>query len=623
MDLVTPTTGNLSTTFVINNLAVNLLTALSNFNIDWGDGTDNISLSHNYSDVGEYTIIVDACRSSTTSIVSTVDVCVNPGIVDQVYFSVYPVSSYTGCGSTFEITFSALQLPTFYFYSSGSNSNPYQQPQNFWSHLKPQWRFTDENNNFIETISVSATNITALSTVGVSGTYTFKYVDDMPGSTNLFVTMEVVDAGINSRVYASVPHSIIALEPTDLVITQDGIRPINQIQWSGVPIPIVISVANLNSNCSNILHYTSGSLISANITGRCSTIDENIPLQTFELFDENCFSTGGYILTSITITAIPPISVQGIFDPCEYETQEKEYIRRYAMDTQIFAKAVVSDGVNNFTLTGISNTFSIYPFENFYTFRRHGESHNISDDLNYYGFTEYIKQHENLWKYSDAILDDSIDSLGTNLYYKIDQFVKNTQDLDRCDLKSLRNAATELDVVFEDYNLSFPNELNRIVELASLPFQKLIGTRCVCNTNFYKCENCCNTNVCKLCGFDKRTNIGDILSFTDYITAGTPILYRETGSQIYEIFNVLPQGGQNVFQLQTLTAQNFDTITDYCFYEWDSTYQNNPIESEIDYQSEFNMISPTVTSITEWYDENGILEEMINYTLTKGLELDS
>ncbi len=606
---------------------------LSAFDVDWGDGNYSESWPHfhSYNSSGEYTVRILGC-SALSSIQYIETVCVEDYVKPTLEIIQDPLFSYVGQGEIFQLGVSSLTPNiTLHFYSSGSESVPYSEPSGFWDHLNPRWRFLDINNNVISMITLSGTPMTyeadnKTHTVGYSAGYTFKYIDDMPNTPILFVTLETNHS--NSRVYSGIPHEVVPIIPNSLCITEDGVRPIYSLQWAGVPIPYVISVCNDEYPSSTILHYISGTIVNAKLISECTWLDNSIVLDTIYLKDENCFHTGGYLMSSITIptTEIPSVSTVIVPIQCNFSgTYDYKTVRIPAQKAKIVVSAEVSYLGNNYSLSGTSNEFTIYPFEEFHSFRRRGESENLAEKLKYYAFTDRMRNFPTLWEYVDSIFGTDLDSLGSRAFFGIDRFVDQHGDIDRCNIRSLLGNAKMMDVNSDDYGLDAPHAVQRILDLASIPLEKIVGTRCVCNTNFQNCENCCGGNVCRQCGFDKRSNVGSPLTMSDYVTAGVPILYKEQSGSVYEIFNVVSQNNQNVYQLHTLSGGPFEntSLTNFCFYKWDNAPQGNPLESEIDYLSEFTTISPNISSMDEWFGDGGVIEEVLNYTILKGLGLHS
>ena len=166
-------------------------------------------------------------------------------------------------------------------------------------------------------------------------------------------------------------------------------------------------------------------------------------------------------------------------------------------------------------MTGTSAPFNVYRFENFNAFYRKGEDMTLYDIYKKYSHFD-IEQQPLFNSYLSASLAD-IDSFG-GLYDKIKNFAKDTSDVDLCTIDNLYSVAEKMDYSLDDFGLNFPSELSRYMNMFSIPLQKLIGTRCACNNNF-NCQNCCGKNICSVCGFDKKSNLGSQLSLTDYVPA--------------------------------------------------------------------------------------------------------
>jgi hypothetical protein len=77
-------------------------------------------------------------------------------------------------------------------YASGSNSFAYEDPQTFWSHLHPQWRFLDDKDNVINSVTLTGSpSYDGDVIVGYTSSTTIYYIDDMPGNPILFFTLDI------------------------------------------------------------------------------------------------------------------------------------------------------------------------------------------------------------------------------------------------------------------------------------------------------------------------------------------------------------------------------------------------------------------------------------------------
>jgi hypothetical protein len=84
------------------------------------------------------------------------------------------------------------QYSTVFLYSSGSNAYPYNSDRGFWSHLNPEWKFSDVDGNVISQLYVSGAPVYDINSnlLGYSAMSSVTYVDDMPGSPVLFFTIK-------------------------------------------------------------------------------------------------------------------------------------------------------------------------------------------------------------------------------------------------------------------------------------------------------------------------------------------------------------------------------------------------------------------------------------------------
>jgi hypothetical protein len=640
--------------------------------VNWGDGSINYFpySEHYFSDIGNYNVYGGACSETSAFAVKVYD---GPFFTDKILVTTDSISSLVSTYKTFNISLSSsTQKSTVFLYASGSSSLPYQENRNFWSHLNPEWefRFNDKPVSEIEIIGspvYSGDNL-----LGYSATSAVQFLDDMPGNITLFFTVKKSESNIplNSNVYSSISHSISGVIPDKLVITSDGINPLNKIQWSDNSIPYVISVGSSQVTASNILHYLPGSIVGINARSSCfgsglnylqfgtliteyaytgfvfvfdnfdyqiytntantvqvassfansmSSLDFNTPINLTD--DNNCFPTGGYTISNMyyPTSALPDITYTHDLLECNYDPSDVEFIKNRKSPKNVTLSATGNIRFNNviYTLTGVSNPFDIVAFENRHDFYRKGEDYNVYDIIKQ-SLPFDLNQYTNLDNYLSAVAGEG-DTLG-KAYDKIHNFANDHSDIEVCNYDKLANKAAKFDFEIDDFGLELPEELKRIFNFTTIPLQKLIGTRCVCNTNFADCKGCVGSDICKICKFDKRSNLGDFINLTDFITAGDTIMYKENGGQF---FNFLPIQAQssNVFRLNTLSAEPIYSkgVENFCFYKWDRTTQNNPVESVVNYKDERNMLNPNLSSGNDWYADNGVVEEMFNYILTKNL----
>lgn len=257
---------------------------------DLGDGSivyDRTEIEHYYQVPGEYDINLFV-YTNTDFLSSKKTVRVENYVKDSVYFNIIPPPAYAGHINRYpfrlEITTASVSENVVDLYAQYSRSYPYQEPQNKWSFLKPQWKFLDLDGNQIWNIKTTDTplKITADgevdyvngTTVGVSGFAEFYFVDDIfnddlafngENYTTLWATLQTSARRVvsdsfnadltlpgfsNSTGRAFCPYMILKRFPGKLIITENGIRPHSNPRWTGSVQPVLIK-AGFSDNLSD------------------------------------------------------------------------------------------------------------------------------------------------------------------------------------------------------------------------------------------------------------------------------------------------------------------------------------------------------------------------------------
>jgi hypothetical protein len=112
-------------------------------------------------------------------------------------------------------------------------------------------------------------------------------------------------------------------------------------------------------------------------------------------------------------------------------------------------------------------------------------------------------------------------------------------------------------------------------------------------------------------------------TLTDYVTAGTKIYLRNKYDNILSLISVPEEGPQLVYPLSSLSAYGFapPVLTNYLFYKYEPVYSGNYIENVIDWESPHTTQSPYLSSVQDWYGDEGAIETTFRYLLTKNLFL--
>ncbi len=293
-------------------------------------------------------------------------------------------------------------------------------------------------------------------------------------------------------------------------------------------------------------------------------------------------------------------------------------------------------------VNGYSNVFSTFETNNpKYEIRKVNENFDLGNQIKSYVHQEYLN-------YSPVLFDQFISTsvgtissdaniLGKRIYEKISNFVDNNSYIDVCNLDSLKSMHQMMDEDFYDFNgkiNSFPANLKRLVDIFSIKFSKLRGSR--------------NKQACN---FDKKglygnaqsiygINLGDKLDFfTSYITAGISIVAFEKFSETFKLIdtNIIgPISSYNINNSNSSYAlsnysdkwgwglvlpENYTQYmipNYYIFYSYVSGYNNEQTDGIINWQDQYNTIPENIKSLSAWRE---VQTDIISYTLTKGLSL--
>lgn len=313
-----------------------------------------------------------------------------------------------------------------------------------------------------------------------------------------------------------------------------------------------------------------------------------------------------------------------------------------------FIKTV--DGV----LTGESGEFDILPDTGKYTFFKHGEEIDHGGVINSSVLQENINQHERLEAMINSIFgryEDIPTALGKTIYEKIKNFVGNNSDIDECNIKSIYGLAAEVNQQLQDYDLSYPGSVKRLVDMLSVGIRRLTGTRNIYQDDFYD-----ETTITPEGRVTYGRNIGDTpLDTTTYIvTAGVPIVAREIfGNNKFKIIPAYVTGDSTSPGYTTMYGMNGLSSYPLSSYQddwnWGLTYDPKNIFSDyyefyeyIDNSSRpmedfeqlsgtinwdgmkdiqnLSVLSETVTSYSDWFGDGGVVETCIEHSLHSGLK---
>lgn len=258
-------------------------------------------------------------------------------------------------------------------------------------------------------------------------------------------------------------------------------------------------------------------------------------------------------------------------------------------------------------ISGSSSSFEVYPIDSFKVAKINDEF-NMSEYYKSLALPEYMQLFTNLFdNFFGAAVgtgDLSKEEIGRVVYEKIANFVENHADYETANISQLKSLANEIGVELKTFGIDFPVEVNRLIDLLSIPKHYLRGK--------YKYET------------DLSLLRGALLTNTSTITANTYIYMQDRQYKNTQLVFVAPLstnlGILNVYPLSSLeiTGARQPLFTNYLFFEKNTIitgYENNIIN----WNSPQTTILYNLSSSNEWYSDDGVVDLLFNNILTKRL----
>jgi len=313
-------------------------------------------------------------------------------------------------------------------------------------------------------------------------------------------------------------------------------------------------------------------------------------------------------------------SIQGMGDWTGFQWLQKYY----------YGSAALSG--STYTIQGSSNEFNIDEFGSNFEIRRFNESWDATKQMRDYALSDHIYDNESLFNaYLSAMVGGvgvDEESIGRKSYERIANFVPNHVDIDTCGIDQLYALADELDVPIDDYNLSYPVSLRRLMDIVSISHQRLWGTRCKCRRNFEE-----NKSLCTECNHSHCLNRSTTRMDTsiDTITGGEEVVIRPIfGSRNYDLLispSTITSGVStlSVYPIDAAPSLSWLSSADYgnyYFYRYIPTDCDVQVEGVINWDDDYTTLMESDSSLSAWYDRNELVDTILNYDLHQGLQFN-
>jgi len=634
--LTSYTLSNTPLTFIPNLSSLSSLYANDMILWSFGDNTYSTDLTgtHVYNEPGTYTatcFVYDLSGNSYQSTYST-DVTIKDFIQDNVYFSVtsnvvltsgrvnqpipiirtnsqrYPnnttinLASSGSSASFFELGLDTnkyghlLPYSTFYKLVSGESITEFVEIEDIQTRNNTTIYCILSNNN----LTTCSSTIPGSIFCGTSGFDYVYYKDDIPVlRSNLYCWFEEKNintsvCGISCSVVQNNNLSQLSVTSTgiDGEGTQSTTYDIDTTAFVNEKIYFVVKI-------KDSLWYTikHPSILTLTPTFSCVLVD----------------GTGVVISSKLesNFTILNSLSTGGYFKGCIVP-------KAGTTSARISAFGVV----NGYNLSGVSNTFTVYPSSGNYSIAKVNENFDWTSTMKDLCFQEVLID-------STTLFDDLIGSIFGGLssdpagpgklpYEKIANFVSNNQSIDHCNIDKFYSLCQEVgfDLKNTEGVVNYPAQIKRLVDIFSIKYERLTGVTNKFDENFNRrgdydtqvygnnlgVELYVNTHI--LTGGDNFIVAQEKFS-GDFIKCNTHLL---SSNVTYPLSTYSPSWGWNLVLGTSVSGADIGRY--YTFYSFVSTVNSTPVNSMFDYT---NPLHNVVDDYETWGEPGGVVDNMLIY----------
>ena len=230
---------------------------------------------------------------------------------------------------------------------------------------------------------------------------------------------------------------------------------------------------------------------------------------------------------------------------------------------------------------------------------------------------------DQFFAYVGGTQESSPNSIGKRYYEKIANFVDNNADVDAANITQLYGLFGEINYVDKNYNIKFPADLQRVMDLLSINYSRLIGSNSGFNSNYQKYSS--------VDAQYSQTNLGPQLSNSSIVYAGSNIVAYQYFGNIYS--TITPSTvACNTTELAAYSAANpnsvdttFNGLSSYPL----SAYQNNwnwGLPNDVNWNTitqQYNFYYQTPTNVTSINKIDGYIDWSNNLTTLSAIQYNS
>jgi hypothetical protein len=283
---------------------------------------------------------------------------------------------------------------------------------------------------------------------------------------------------------------------------------------------------------------------------------------------------------------------------------------------------------NNLYLSGIVDNLNFYT-ENPHEFFKNNENYDLVDNMKSISFQPILKNSNFLYDNFLASIFGKYpfnhDDLSIHSYEKVSNFVQNQSDPDACNIDYLYDLSTAVDINSDDFKLSFPLGIKKLMDNLSINQSKLWGGVLDDKFNFKNIND-----------YDNYNKGNQIKSEQYTITAGIPVILKEKSLNKYQLIETGYYYNANTPILSSISV-GFSTYplsglceilnlgkdwnSYYEFYEFLPSKNTIYIDGIIDWNNPQTVLNRNLSSYEDWIKDEGIMDTLFSYELYKGLGL--
>ena len=601
---------------------------------------------------------------------------------DPIY--VYRYNTWQLCNSLSSIDY-RIELYCDGSFSNDYENRTFYQTN--WYHLLPFWQFRNENQTtIIRSLSTDSTDlylnydgytgtISPVSSinsvfVGTSGQNVFYFKDETPSRDTyekLYLTQNLKDVPLaqeilNSKLFSIFEKGLPIINnsstfidlnvdytiPASWSFTCNGLTQpsLPNIIINGTSFPVFIAPADSEGNLLKYygkLNYISQTapitvntfklaLLSADGT-KDSFGNNNLFPTRFEFSPYNSNNITTSLLSSfyagvLSATFTNSFTGAGVTTNFSLSTQYSNVQVPFAINPVVlsaFGFAMDLDGFGKY-IEGLY-VFNYYPEYVEYNIMKINENFDYVEALKSYALMPRLRDQtalfDEFFAYVGGTQESNPNSIGKKYYEKIANFVDNNADVDAANITQLYGLFGEINYQDKNYNIKFPADLQRIMDLLSINYSRLLGSDTGYSSNYEKYSF--------LDAQYSQTNLGPQLSNSSTVVAGTNIISYQYFGNVYT--TITPSTiACNTTELESYSAANPDCV-DTTFNGLSSyplsAYQNNwnwGLPSDVNWNTisqQYNFYYQTPTNVTSINKIDGYVDWSNNLTTLSAIQYNS